>query len=102
VAQDKIEAASDVRTDGWRWYESVIVRKDLEALKQLRWVHVLTVNVKGNLRGIYHGVSEKHLDRYLAEFSYWLNRCFWYSQLFNRTITACLSPSTVTFAESRA
>jgi transposase-like protein len=112
VAQDKIQPASDVRTDGWRAYqslesngfvhESVVVSTDKEALKQLKWVHVLTANVKGNIRGVYHGVSEKHLGRYLAEFSYRFNRRAWDSQLFNRTVTACLATSTVTFAELRA
>ena len=68
VAQDKILPASNVRTDGWRVYqalgsngfvhESVIVSKDKEALKQLKWVHVLTANVKGNIRGVYHGVMD--------------------------------------------
>jgi transposase-like protein len=80
IAQDKIQPASDVRTDGWRAYqklesngfghESVIVSKDKEALKQLKWVHVLIANVKGNLRGVYHGVSEKHLGSYLADRSF--------------------------------
>jgi transposase-like protein len=112
VVQDKIQPANRVRTDGWRAYqtlgsngfvhESVIVSKDREALKQLKWVHVLTANVKGNIRGVYHGVSEKHLGRYLAEFSYRFNRRIWDAQLFNRTVTACLSTSTVTFAELRA
>ncbi len=112
IAQDKIQPASDVRTDGWRAYQklesngfghdAVIVSKDKEALKQLKWVHVLIANVKGNLRGVYHGVSAKHLGSYLAEFSYRFNRRFWDSQLFNRTVTACLSTYTVTFAELRA
>jgi transposase-like protein len=112
MAQDKIQPASGVRTDGWRAYqtlgsngfvhESHVVSRDKEALKQLKWVHVLTANVKGNIRGVYHGVSEKHLGRYLAEFSYRFNRRTWDSQLFNRTVTACLSTSTVTFAELRA
>jgi len=112
MAQDKIRPTGYVRTDGWRAYEklgsngfgheAVVVSKDKETLKRLRWVHVLTANVKGNLRGVYHGVSRKHLDRYLAEFSYRFNRRFWDSQLFNRTVSACLSTSTVTFAELRA
>jgi transposase-like protein len=112
VAQENIQPASHVRTDGWPAYRTlasngfnhgpVIVSKDKEALKQLKWVHVLTANVKGNLRGVYHGVSEKHLGRYLAEFSYRFNRRAWDSQLFDRTVTACLSTSTVTFAELRA
>ena len=112
IAQDKIQPASDVRTDGWRAYqtlgskgfvhEPVIVSKDKQALKQLKWVHVMIANVKGNIRGVYHGVSSKHLSRYLAEFSYRFNRRKWDSQLFNRTVTACLTTSTVTFAELKA
>ncbi len=112
VAQNKIHPAGGVRTDGWWPYqtlgsngfvhESVIVSKDKEALKQLKWVHVLTADLKGNIRVVYHGVSEKHLGRYLAEFSYRFNRRTWDSQLFNRTVTACLSTSTVTFAELTA
>ena len=74
VAQNKIHPAGGVRTDGWWPYqtlgsngfvhESVIVSKDKEALKQLKWVHVLTADLKGNIRVVYHGVSEKHLGRY--------------------------------------
>ncbi len=56
----------------------------------------------GNIRGVHHGVSEKYLDRYLAEFSYRFNRRYWDSQIFNRTVIACVSTSTVTFAELRA
>jgi transposase-like protein len=58
IAQDKIQPASDVRTDGWRAYqtlgskgfvhEPVIVSKDKQALKQLKWVHVMIANMKGN------------------------------------------------------
>ncbi len=112
LARDKVVPTSNIRTDGWRAYcalaanefnhEPHVVSKDKEALKQLRWVHVLAANLKGNIRGVHHGVSEKHLDRYLAEFSYRFNRRYWDSQLFNRTVAACASTSTVTFAELRA
>jgi hypothetical protein len=108
---DKVVPNTRIRTDGWPAYgalasngfvhEPYVVSKDKEALKQLRWVHVLAANLKGNLRGVHHGVSEKHLDRYLAEFSYRFNRRNWDSQLFNRTLAACISTSTVTFAELR-
>lgn len=71
-------------------------------MKQLKWVHVPTANVKGKIRGVYRGVSEKHLNRYLAELSYRFNRRTWDSQLFNRTVTEYVSTSTVTFAQLRA
>ncbi len=65
------------------------------------WVHTLIANVKGNIRGVYHGVSDKHLPRYLGEFCYRFNRRFWEPQMFNRMITACVNAQTVTFSELR-
>jgi hypothetical protein len=41
-----------------------------EAAKVLPWVHTLIANIKGNIRGVYHGGSRKHLHRYLKEFCY--------------------------------
>jgi transposase-like protein len=112
LSRDRVAPRTTIRTDGWHAYwalasngfvhEPHVVSKDKEALKRLRWVHLLAANLKGNIRGVHHGVSEKHLDRYLAEFSYRFNRRYWDSQLFNRTVFACVSTPTVTFAELRA
>jgi hypothetical protein len=71
------------------------------AVRLLPWVHTLIANVKGNIRGVYHGVSDKHLPLYLAEFCYRLNRRFWETQMFNRMITARLNAQTLTFSELR-
>lgn len=101
-----------VRTDGWRAYavfdseqtkhEPVVVASGQNAVKVLPWVHTLIANIKGNIRGVYHGVSSKHLKRYLPEFCYRFNRRFWESQMFDRLLTACANTSTITFAELRA
>ena len=64
-----------------------------------RWGRVLMANLTGNIRGVHHGVSEKHLHRYLAEFLYRFNRRVWNSQLLDRALTACVSGSTITYAE---
>jgi transposase-like protein len=40
----------------------------------LPWVHVIISNLKAWLLGTFRGVSPKHLDRYLLEFTYRLNR----------------------------
>lgn len=101
-----------VRTDGWRAYavldsaqskhEPVIVGSGKNAIKVLPWVHTLIGNIKGNIRGVYHGVSSKHLNLYLPEFCYRFNRRFWESQMFDRLLTACLNTTTITFRELRA
>jgi transposase-like protein len=112
LVEERLTAAVVVRTDGWQGYtvldsppgrhEWVVPGSGKEAVKVLPWVHTLIANVKGNIRGVHHGVSQKHLPRYLAEFCYRFNRRFWEPQMFNRMLHACLLTSTITFSELRA
>jgi len=52
--------------------------------------------------GVHHGVTPKHLPRYLAEFCYRFNRDFWDPQMFNRMLHACVDNPTITFSELNA
>jgi hypothetical protein len=72
---DQVEAV--IKTDGWQGYsfldaspslqhEWLVPGSGKQAPKVLPWVHTLIANIKGNKRGIHHGVSPKHLPRYLA------------------------------------
>jgi transposase-like protein len=45
-----------------------------QALAVLPWAHSVFGNLKTWLRGTFHGVSPKHLQRYLDEFSYRFDR----------------------------
>ncbi len=109
VAQNKIQTGSTVKTDGLPAYNAIkeqgfdhqkkIIGSPEEASKSLPWVHILIANSKAVLRGTHHGVSKKHLKRYLAEFCYRFNRRFWPKQIFERMITSCLSTNTITLAE---
>jgi hypothetical protein len=58
----------------------------------LNWVHVAISNLKKNLLGIYHMVSEKYLQNYLDEFVYKLNRRYFGEKLFDRLIIASIYP----------
>jgi hypothetical protein len=66
-----------------RRHEWLVPSSGKEAAKVLPWVHILIVNIKGNIRGVHHGVSPKHLPRYLGEFYYRFNRRLRESQMFN-------------------
>lgn len=109
LAYDKVSQGSTIRTDGWSAYrvlgeegydhEYVVLAKDKAGLKQLKWVHTLIANIKGNIRGVHHGVAPKHLGRYMGEFCYRFNRRFWHSELFDRTLLACTVTSTITLSE---
>jgi transposase-like protein len=112
IAQAAFDENVVVRTDGWIAYrvldnekskhEPVVVGSGKNAVRLLPWVHTLIANIKGNIRGVYHGVSRKHLQSYLAEFCYRFNRRFWESQMFDRILAACVDASTVTYSELRA
>ena len=110
--QGQLEPRCRIRTDGWKAYgvfetieskhEPVILGSGKNAAKLLPWVHTLISNIKGNIRGVYHGVSSKHLKLYLPEFCYRFNRRFWGSQLFDRLLKACLCTVSITLSELRA
>ena len=42
--------------------------------EHLRWVHTLISNAKAVIQGTYHGLDEKYLHLYFAEFSWRFNR----------------------------
>lgn len=96
-----------IRTDGWRSYRRVskelgvihhrVVLKDKKDLmKLLPWTHRLIANAKAVMHNPHHGVSEKHIQRYLSEACYRFNRRFWNGQVFHRLLNACTSTNTIT------
>ncbi len=85
LVRERLATEAVIKTDGWQGYsfldaspgvrhEWLVPGSGKEAPKVLPWVHTLIANIKGNIRGIHHGVSPKHLPRYLAEFCYRFNR----------------------------
>jgi transposase-like protein len=112
VLTDRLDDNVLSRSDGWRAYgvlktrnrthAPVIVSTGEHEVKVLPWEHTVIANVKGNIRGRYHGVSPKHLSRYLSELCYRFNRRFWEPQMFDRILTACVNISTITYAELKS
>jgi hypothetical protein len=64
-------------------------------------VHRVIARLKTWIRGTHTHVSGKHLDRYLAEFSYRFNRRFKQRRdtIFDRLVTACCDTQTVTYKQ---
>ena len=53
----------------------------------LKWVHIAISNAKRTFLGIYHKISGKHLQNYLNEFVYKLNRRY-FDSIFKRLVIA--------------
>lgn len=103
-----IAPKQEVKTDGLKVYNVATelghvhdrrIGHGPKNTENLPWVHILIANAKEFLLGTFHGVSSKHLQRYLDEFCYRFNRRRWQGQLFDRLITACINSKGITYAE---
>jgi len=112
VFQKIVRDKSFIETDkysSYKWLERkgynhfpIRIYNPKETLKYLPWVHIIIGNVKGVLKGVHHGVSPKHLQRYLAEFCYKFNRRYFEQNIFFNLFSACVNTKTITLAELRA
>ena len=73
-----------------------VVSGDRDACDRwLPWVHKFISNAKAWVTGTHHGVRDKHLARYLGEYTYRFNRRHDVGRLFHRAIGACVSAQPV-------
>lgn len=97
-----------MRSDGWKSYGTAAKNKNLSNCKivlrdpkaagrLLPSIHKVISNAKTVIRGTHRGGSEKHLQAYLSEIRYRLNRRFWENELFDRLIQACVTAETITY-----
>ena len=109
AAATQVAEGQTIKTDGLNSFRTVakkgkhqhnrkVISGD-KAHKVLPWVHVLVGNMKKLLQGTYHGVSIKHLTRYLHEFNYLTNRRFIESELFDALWIAVMTTTTITYSE---
>jgi transposase-like protein len=106
-AAEHIEGGSHIRTDGLAVYNCLsknyrhepIVAKTKPKDALLKWVHVVISNAKAFIEGTFHGLDEKHLQRYLDEFCYRFNRRYHERELFDRLLAASVEAPPLTYDE---
>ena len=59
-------------------------------------------NMKRMILGTHHWVSHKHVDDYLAEFTYRANRRWLEAERFDRLVVAALNGKAVTYKDLTA
>lgn len=113
VAKKTIVPGSTVLTDGWAGYnklekegyshEPETQGDGKNATEVLPWVHVIIGNFKRWVLDAFHGVSPKHLQAYMDEFCYRLNRRYVRTDLFRRILNRCSRYSKpITYAQITA
>jgi len=100
AAAATIGAGSLVRTDGWNGYSGLAgtgyghqarnLPTGADIDDWLPWSHIVLSNFKRWTLDAFHGVSAAHLQAYLDEFCYRLNRRGQRHDLFRRILNRCL------------
>lgn len=84
-------------------HDRYIESKDPERThEKLKWINMLTSNLKRFLLSTHHGVYPQYRKAYLAEFAYRFNRRYWPEQIFDRLLYACIHADPVTLRELKA
>ncbi|OGZ08258.1 MAG: hypothetical protein A3D65_02815 [Candidatus Lloydbacteria bacterium RIFCSPHIGHO2_02_FULL_50_13] len=103
----RVEKGSTIKSDGAGAYEkaakkgyaherSVYSNDPQKTAEHLKWVNMLTSNLKRFLLSTHHGVFPKYRKAYLAEFAYRFNRRYWPNQSFGRLLYACIHTNPIT------
>ncbi len=107
-AQNNIKAGSTISSDAYRSYQQLInegykleakVFNPKENPEHLKWLHTIVSNAKAFINGTFHGLNKKHLQQYLDEFCFRFNRRWFYGELFNRIVNACMNSRRLTYSE---
>lgn len=107
-AHSNIESGSTISSDAYRSYRNLQkegynlefkVFNPKEDPEHLNWLHTIVSNAKAFVTGTFHGLDEKHLQRYLDEFCYRFNRRFFVSELFNRIVNCCIASQKIKYTE---
>ena len=85
-----ISKTAQVTTDQWKGYKPIkdfnITQISSNDEKNFHTLHKIIHQVKSWIRGIYSWVSEFNIDRYLAEYSFRINRSQSKETIFNNLI----------------
>jgi transposase-like protein len=106
----RVASGSHILSDGWKGYRkleekgfehtaTVLSSQEEPAHKLFPWVHITLSNLKRFLLGTHHQVDPKHLERYVAEFNYRLNRRTMERDLLPRLLGACIGTQTITLQQ---
>jgi transposase-like protein len=97
-SKGRILPGTEIRTDGLAVYNclakegfrhTAVIFDEKKHPAHLHWTHIIISNAKAFVQGTYHGLDKKHLQRYLDEFCYRLNRRYLAHDIFSHLANAC-------------
>ena len=102
IFDEHISEKAHVLTDKWTGYVPISKRFNIEqkysdkggSMKQM---HTIIHQLKSWLRSTYSWVHEEHIEKYLDEFSYRINRSIYKQTIFHNLISRMLNAQPITY-----
>jgi transposase-like protein len=95
IFKKHISKGSTVITDGWRGYNKIQdynIFPSVEMMKKaINPINRMIQQFKSWLRGIHHHASHQHIEAYLNEFCFRINRSQWKETTFHSAILKAIS-----------
>ena len=79
-------------------HERIVQGTSERSAEILPWAHTVFSNLKTWIRGTFHGVSRKHLQRYLEEFTYRFDRRWKETELFHFVLSRAVRGEPLPYA----
>lgn len=98
VLTDGLDGYRPLAGAGLRHKRRVVGPNRARAVRLFPWSHAVFSNLKSWLAGTFHGVSPKHLPRYLDEFAYRFNERWREGELFERVLGSALAAGPFPYA----
>ena len=91
IFDDHISLSANVQTDKWSGYKPIskvykITQKLSDSGNNMKQLHTIIHQVKSWLRSVYSWVHKEHIERYLAEYSFRINRSIYKETIFHKLI----------------
>ncbi len=102
IFDSHISSEAQVVTDKWTGYVPISRRYNIEqkysdkggSMKQM---HTIIHQLKSWLRSVYSWVHQAHIEKYLAEYSYRINRSIYKQTIFDNLIQRMIKAQPITY-----
>ena len=91
IFDDHISIEADIKTDKWSGYKPIskkynITQELSDNGNNMKQLHAIIHQVKSWLRNVYSWIHKDHIEKYLAEYSFRINRSIYKETIFNKLI----------------
>ncbi len=91
IFDEHISLSANIKTDKWSGYKPIakvysITQELSDSGNNMKQLHTIIHQVKSWLRSVYSWVHKDHIERYLAEYSFRINRSIYKQTIFHKLI----------------